>query len=200
MDKRQLIRNAFMLTPLAALGTPLVAADSKLLAILAAKTDRLKKLAGLDGSEGLYKAGQAPGAVTGQVVKPGFVGEVFQASFEGGYLNSVAPGRASIFRVPSAGIWMVHVVSSFTGSATLCTQRVHSVSLQDSLASTHTPTSTFTARNYPVNLSNIYDEAETLQPIYLNLDSPTNLYVWGRAIFSGGTCKQYGYINAVRVG
>lgn len=152
--------------------------------------------------QGAYKAGQAPGLLTGATIASGYIGEVYRTSYSGGSMTSTVASRAAIISLPSAGVWAVYQQGGFTGTATSFTVCESSISTTDAFSSTRSATVSYSANSIvAVSLAPIVEWSQNIQPIVISSSSANpQLYIWGKATFLGGTCNQTGFITAIRIG
>lgn len=139
------------------------------------------------------------GAVMGNVIGSGYIGQVYSTSFTGGNLVSTTVGRSAIITLPSAGIWMIYATSAFTGTATSCTKTNSSIGTSDSLNFTLAATNSFQAAYDSFSPATVVDRGCPWSPIIVNSSTVPVVYIWSQATFSGGTLNNYGFVTAVRI-
>ena len=147
-------------------------------------------LAGTDGSSGLYKAGQAPGLVTGAAIPAGYVGEVItSASITATALSTSYANITNASLALSAGIWQICYSISLQPSpgSTVGNETLGSVQLYNSTgaAAISGTQRTVGARNSAS--ASFYVLATAACTSTVNISSATTYTIQGKRTDAAGT-------------
>jgi hypothetical protein len=174
-------------------------------------------LANVDGSAGLYKAGSAPGSVTGAAIASGYIGQVltyslaratpFALTTAVSHNIAAANGTPAITLTP--GFWSISFAGGFSGGATTQVQNLD-VGLSLTNAATGSPTGINMTnsttgeyriyRGYPASFAPMVNgDLELSATYYCNTSSTIPLYFVANAIFTTSTLSVYGSVTAVRI-
>jgi hypothetical protein len=151
-------------------------------------------LAGTDGSAGLYKAGQAPGLVTGATIASGYVGEIKEITFDFNTATNGAWSTTSVMAL-TAGVWRVEIASRTTGVSSLTAAAV-GIST-DSGATSFSDVSSTTGNSTQVGASGTALNPGAYTSITVNLNASTNYY--GKATPTGANARMQGTLRATRI-
>ena len=145
--------------------------------------------------QGAYKAGQAPGLVTGAAIGSGFIGEVFDVSGTSATVNSAVNLTSKL--IPK-GIWLIQGLGS-------CDYLSGAIAASDKgrfiFTTNATPSTTGTINdNMFYTLVGSGGSASVGFPILLNLSVDTTYYLHGIYQSGATTATVYGRLRGVRIG